>query len=155
MQSWQKLLKNLIFSELEFFLVGGAGLVLHGLPRTTLDADIYIPANSKNFKIMFELLCDDLSLSSSQLLFREHYNQVQLFEGQWFSFANDDIDIVDVYLEQPNSFYQMLAKCVDIQFMDNKVKVLSLEEIKKMKEEIGRPLDLADIALINEILETV
>ncbi len=154
MLSWQKLLKNLIDSELEFFLVGGAGLVLHGLPRTTLDADIYIPANKKNFKVLFKLLCDDLSLTSENISLRHHYEQVQLFIGQWFSFANNDIDVIDVYLDDPNSFYEMLTKCDKIEFKDNYITVLSLEEIKKMKKAVGRPLDLADIALIDEILGT-
>ncbi len=153
MQSWQKLLKNLIDSKLEFFLVGGAGLVLHGLPRTTLDADIYIPANSKNFKIVFELLCDDLSLISENISLRNHYNNVKLFVGQWFSFANDDIDIIDVYLDEPENFYSLLNKCDKINFMGRDINVLSLLEIKKMKKVAGRPLDLADIALIDEILE--
>ncbi len=153
MQSWQKLLKNLIDSKLEFFLVGGAGLVLHGLPRTTLDADIYIPANSKNFKIVFELLCDDLSLISENISLRNHYNNVKLFVGQWFSFANNDIDIIDVYLDEPENFYNLLNKCDKINFMEKDINVLSLLEIKKMKKAVGRPLDLADIALIDEILE--
>ncbi len=153
MQDWQKLLSKLTKSDLEFFLVGGAALVLHGLPRTTLDADIYIPANSKNFELLFKIVCDELSLKSEQTSLREHKNKANLFIGQWFSFSNGEIDLLDVYLEDENEFKSLFQKCETVKFNNENIKILSMREIKKMKEKIARPLDLADIALIDEFIE--
>jgi len=155
MNDWKELLEKLSQSDLDFFIVGGAALVLHGLPRTTLDIDIYIPANKKNFKLLFETLVDSMDLLSDQEPLRVHYEQCRLFEGQWFSFSNNKIDVIDVYLENENKFYEMLEDTITVEFYQNSIKLLSLKQIKKLKEEIRRPLDLADIALIDEVLEDI
>lgn len=153
-QGWTTILKTMAEHELNFVVVGGAALALHGLPRTTLDIDVFIPATTLEFEKLFHCLMDVLGLSSDQSILRKHSNQPHLFEGQWFSFANSDgLDVVDVFIVNSAKHTALKNSGFDVEFGKCGVKVASLEELKQMKLESARPIDLADVELINEILD--
>jgi len=40
-----KLFRQFSFRKIPYVIVGGMALVLHGIPRATLDIDIIVPAN--------------------------------------------------------------------------------------------------------------
>ncbi len=61
--------------------------------------------------------------------------------------------LIDVFLEAPKDFNKLLKSSQKVKFGDFHLRVASLSEIRRMKLEIGRPIDLADVALIDEFLE--
>ena len=135
-------------------MLGGAALALHGLPRTTLDIDIYIRADKMTFDKLFICLLDNLNLQSEQALFRNNSDQSHLFVGQWFTFSNSDgIDLIDVFIADDDKFESLKASVERICIYDNQIEIASLAALKKMKQECARPIDLADVVLIDEIMQ--
>ena len=61
-------LKVLSQAKVKFVVIGGSALVLHGIPRATLDVDIMVPADRENLINIF------LHLSKLKL----HTDQEQL-----------------------------------------------------------------------------
>lgn len=152
--NWSSVLKTLSAEGLDFVVVGGAALALHGLPRTTLDIDIFIPASKQNFQILFSSLLDNLKLESKQSVFRDNADQPELFVGQWFTFSvKNGNDLVDVFFTDNESFNQLNHQSETITISNQKIRIASLSELRKMKKECGRPIDLADVALIDEIMK--
>ncbi|MEA2013578.1 MAG: nucleotidyltransferase [Verrucomicrobiota bacterium] len=151
--SWTSILVNLAEDNVDFVVVGGAALSLHGLPRTTLDLDIYIAKN--NIAVIFEQL-QKLGLTTDQeSLFKVSRANPALTVGQWVTFKDSqEIDLIDVFIEDSITFSELLINAEDIKIFDSiKIKVASLTDIKQMKEKINRPIDKADIALIDEFIE--
>lgn len=152
--NWNQILRSLVDHGLDFVVVGGAALALHGLPRTTLDLDIFIPAIPESLQTLFDCLIDHLGLKSDQAVFRKNLNQSSLFVGQWVTFnTKDGLDLIDAFLADQQQFELLKATAEIITVCDRKIKIASLAALKKMKQECGRPIDLADVALINEILD--
>ena len=154
-QGWTAILTSMADHDLDFVVVGGAAMALHGLPRTTLDIDVYIPATTIEFEKLFHCLVDVLGLSSEQSVFRKHSATTHLFKGQWFTFSNDDgIDVVDVFLDDSTQHNILKKSSNVIDFANHKILIASLDELKRMKLDCARPIDLADVELINEIIGT-
>jgi len=151
---WDRVLEALVLSKIDFIIIGGAALALHGLPRTTLDIDIYIQADKDTFDELFTTLIDDLKLHSEQALFRKNSDQPHLFIGQWFTFSNsENIDLIDVFIADKEQFESLKSNSEIISIYNSTIRIASLLELKKMKQKCARPIDLADVALIDEIIQ--
>ena len=48
------------------------------------------------------------------------------------------------------SFYTLLESAEQIELNDKEIYVAHIDTLRDMKEKCGRPIDLADIALIDE-----
>ncbi len=151
--NWKNVLKTLAESGIEFVIIGGAALSLHGIPRTTLDIDIKISAKEGNIRELISTLSGKgLKLDTED--FSLLINKPELLYGQCISFSiAEGLQIIDVFLESPGDFRNLLESSVKIRIGNADIHVASLENIRKMKIEIGRPIDLADVALIDEFLK--
>lgn len=148
---WLDVLKELSNHNVDFFVVGGAALVLHGIPRTTLDIDIYIPAEKNTITSVCQVLSDKLKLESSNPHITELLEHADLLAGQWIAFSTQgNQDVVDVFFESVHEFYETFIMADDIELEGRNIKVANLDTIKQLKRNCGRPIDMADIALIEE-----
>lgn len=140
--------------NLDYALVGGYALALHGIVRATMDVDFVLTLRQSDFESA-ERALNKINLKS-RLPVR----------------AQDIIKMRKEYIEERNliawSFvdYANLSRQVDILITKDlkklktqvlsvagrKIQVATLQEILKMKEEAGRPQDLIDIANIKEKL---
>ena len=151
--NWQSYLKSLSEIEVDFVIIGGSALSLYGIPRTTIDVDIQISAKEDNIR---RLICglekSGLKLENEDFLPLTRIPE--LLYGQCISFSiPNGPQIIDVFLEAPNDFAELLKTSKKIKFGDFNLRVADLSEIRRMKIEVGRPIDLADIALIDEFWE--
>ena len=150
---WEKVLKALAESGIEFVIIGGAALSLHGIPRTTLDIDIKISAKEGNIRELINSL-SGMGLKLDNEDFSLLIGNPELLYEQCISFSiPEGLQIVDVFLDSPGDFNKLLESSVKIKIDHSDIHVASLENIRKMKIEIGRPIDLADVALIDEFLK--
>ena len=148
---WPSLLSKLSKSNFDFLVVGGGALVLHGIPRATMDIDIYVPSDDLILTGLSKLLETELNLKTQKGSSLSLVGQADLLIGQWFTFSiPDGPDIIDIYICRKGEFYA-LHESADIIEIDNEpVYVANLNTLKDMKEKSGRSIDLADIALIEE-----
>ena len=149
--NWPFILAQLAKSDQSFLVVGGAALVLHGIPRTTMDIDIYLPADSQSIAKLLSLLTDELGLSPKVEATETLMAHPEFLCGQWLPFSiPEGPDIIDVYLCRPGEFYTLLESAEQIELNDKEIYVAHIDTLRDMKEKCGRPIDLADIALIDE-----
>jgi hypothetical protein len=149
--NWPFILSQLAESEQDFLVVGGAALVLHGIPRTTMDIDIFIPSESQSIVKIFTLLKDELGLSPQIESIESLVAHPELLCGQWVPFSiPEGPDIIDVYLCRPGEFYTLQESAELIELSGSEIYVAHINTLRDMKEKCGRPIDLADIALIDE-----
>ncbi len=145
----------LVAHDVEFILIGGLAVQVHGNPRTTLDVDIVPNPGDKNMARLAEALREleatarderdeplplDLthpaSLAVGNYLLRTKFGPLDLFNG-----ARPDL----------KRYKRLEAGAIDVDLGTFAVKVIGLDDLIRMKREAGRDKDLRDIAALTEI----
>jgi len=151
-QIWHKIIKGLNKARIDYVLVGAAALVIHGLPRSTLDLDIYVPAKENILNKLFKI-ADTLGLQSGQKAILKISHSPKLFTGQWICFSHKGQDILDVFLANKGDFKRLYKNSKLKKDKKISIRVASLHDIAAMKKASGRPIDLSDLDLIKEIMK--
>ena len=146
---WHKIIDSLNKNKLDYVLVGGAALVVHGIPRSTLDIDIYIIAKAETVNKLFKIT-DALELKSEQKAILTIAHSNKLIANQWISFSYEGRDILDVFLAEERDFKKIYKKSKLERDKDISIRVASLKDIEMMKKASRRPVDIADIELIKK-----
>lgn len=146
---WHKIIDKLNKEKLNYVLVGGAALVIHGLPRSTLDIDIYVPAKEEVL-IKVCKIADSLKLKTEQKSVLAISHLPNLFVGQWICFSYKGRDILDVFFAGEKEFDKLYADSELKKDETATIRVASLKDIAAMKKMSSRPIDLADIEFIKE-----
>ncbi len=131
----------------EFMLVGGYAVALHGWPRMTMDIDFWILANPDNAKaVMRAIIAFGAPLMD---LTEEDFHK----PGMVFQIGNEPqrIDIVSAidgvdYVEAVKHAEQMMVDGLEL-------KVISLDDLIVNKRASGRPKDVADAISLERIRE--
>ncbi len=143
-------LKLLNSGHIPFVIVGGAAIALHGIPRSTLDIDIIVPAHSDIVHRLFSIVEEAGLISRHRNIF-SLMKKPNLLVGQWITFeAPEYKELLDVLFEEPEIFDRLLNRSVKRKEKQHTFYIASLDDLEAMKRMIGRPIDLADIALIQE-----
>ncbi len=132
-------------------IIGGAALVLHGIPRSTLDVDIVIPAEEETIIKVFRA-ANHIGLECQQSNVLSLTAKPNLITGQWITFEDrTGRQLIDIFLEEVKQFKRLYRNSIERQHKKMIFHIASLPDLEKMKKAGGRPIDLADIALIREI----
>ena len=103
---WHKIITKLNEAELKYVLVGAAALAIHGLPRATMDIDIYIISRQDILRKLFEI-AESLKLKSEEKSLLSINNVPELLNGQWVCFSHKGCDILDVFLADEKEFNEL------------------------------------------------
>lgn len=146
---WNRIINELNGAKLKYVLVGGAALVIHGLPRSTLDIDIYVPAKEDVLTALFKI-ADSLGLKTEQKDIIKISHLPNLFTNQWICFSYENQDILDVFLAGEKEFNKLYIDSEQKKDRTTTIRVASLKNIEIMKKKSGRPIDIADLKFIKE-----
>lgn len=146
---WHRIIDKLNKVNIKYVIVGAAALVIHGLPRSTLDIDIYVPAQEATLKKLF-LIAKELNLKSEQEDILRISHSPRLFANQWICFSYKGQDVLDVFFADEKEFKKLYGNSEQKQDKTIIVRVASLDDIAVMKKRSGRPVDLADLDIIKE-----
>ena len=149
---WDKIIKGLNKAKLEYVLVGAAALAIHGIPRGTLDLDIYVPARTDVMNKLFKV-AGALGLKSEQKNVLEISHLPGLFRGQWVCFSFKEQDVLDVFFADEDEFNNLYKNSELKKDKKISIRVASLRDIAAMKKASARPVDLSDLNLIKEIMK--
>jgi len=126
--------------EVEYLVVGGYAVSIHGYPRSTKDLDICIKVSEENALKMVQVINDfgfaSLKLTKEDFLKRDFITQL----------GNDPvrIDILNDLDGVP--FEQAWLNKKIIIYEGAPVNFIGYNELLKVKEKAGRPQDIADIS---------
>ncbi|MDI6739377.1 MAG: nucleotidyltransferase [Candidatus Edwardsbacteria bacterium] len=137
------LLKSLNDHDVRYVVIGATAFPVHGYARTTLDVDIFIDPEPGNVRRTMAALTEfgydlqDLTiedLSSQKVLIRQY-----ILETDVHPFVKGV------------SFDEVWAHRVEAEINGVTAHFADLDDLIKMKEAAGRPKDIADLQVLNEL----
>lgn len=145
--------------KVDYLLIGGLAVSLHGVERATMDVDITVAMSPANLAALIEtakelgltpvLPVPLESLSNIELL-REWHAQRNL---EAFALRTPELAgvTIDVLLFPPMDFSAMLARAVEFDVGGTAIKVVSIDDLIALKRAVGRPIDLSDIEHLQRV----
>ena len=140
-------------SGVNYALVGGYAVAIHGAIRGTMDVDFILSWELSNFKKAEQALnklglVSRLPISAMDVYnFREEYiNNRNLIEWNFYNPTrpSEKVDLIITH-NLAN------VKTINIEYQNNKIVVISKKALIRMKKESGREQDLLDIEALKKL----
>ncbi|MDI9333950.1 MAG: hypothetical protein QM533_06200 [Cytophagales bacterium] len=152
-------LQELLKGRVDFVLVGGVAVTLHGVVRGTMDLDIVLAMNdanldrfievAKSLKMTPRIPVSMEVLKDKQAIDRFHKEKHMLAFSLWP--ADPAGAVIDV-LVRPEASYEELSKDAVLKyFLGLEIKVASIKHLLLMKTAAGRGVDLFDIKALEAL----
>jgi len=140
-------------NKIEFVLVGGYAVALHGAVRGTVDVDLAISLSEKSF-VLAEKTLLALGLTCRQPLkatevfhFRKEYAEKRNLIAWSFVDVKNPMKQLDILiLEDAKKIKKAIKKVGGIS-----IPIAALNDLIKMKTRSGRPQDLEDVKALKLI----
>lgn len=148
-----KLVKKLAENNIEYAIAGGYAVAFHGAVRGTVDIDLIIKLEKESF-LKIEKTLEQIGLQSRLPIkteevfnFREEYINNRNLIAWNFINLNNPIESVDILLLEDLKKF----KTININSNNNILKVVSMNDLIKMKKRSGRPQDIEDIKILRSL----
>ncbi len=145
-QDFKELISLLNQHEVEYVLVGGYAVILHGYVRTTGDLDLWLNRTPENY-IRFINAANRFGLPTSEMTEQKFLNDKSI---DVFSFGRPPNGL-DIMLDVKGLNFQ---DCFDLSSMyetDNiKIRLINYKHLIEAKKASGRPKDLVDVIYLEE-----
>lgn len=145
-------------SGVRYLVAGGVALNLHQIARLTVDLDLIVHLETSNVQ-KFVRAMTGLGFRPKVPVDPMDFADPARREA-WiaekgmivFSFVNPNnpMEIVDIFVREPKPFEAMYARRVEVRVFETVIPILSIADLRALKEEAGRPKDLYDIKLLKE-----
>lgn len=154
MQDLSKLLKILLHKEIDFILIGGFAAVVHGSTLVTQDIDVCMSISANSLDKLRDALKDlnpwHRMNRETKLSFLEHPKNA---DGLNNIYLQTDLGVLDILSETKpaGDFNQINAKAIEIPLFGYKCKVISIDDLIKVKETMKRPKDLQAVLELKKV----
>lgn len=149
----EKLAKTLSKQGVKFAIVGGYAVALHGAIRGTVDIDLVISLDEKQFEAAQRALeslglASRLPVSSSEVFhFRDEYIRNRNLTAWSFINPDNPLDIVDIIITHDFNDITVVQKKLGKQTLP----VIAIPDLIAMKRTAGRPQDIEDIKALEKL----
>ena len=145
--------------KVNYLLIGGLAVSLHGVERATMDVDITVAMNPGNLASMIEaarelkltpVLPVPLKALADLKLLRLWHTERHL---EAFALRSPELAgvTVDVLLFPPVEFVVMAHRAVVFNVANTPIRVASIDDLISLKQAVGRPIDLSDIEHLKRV----
>jgi hypothetical protein len=140
-------------ANVRYAIVGGFAVALHGAVRGTIDLDLVLNLRLNDFekaeKVLQSLgMKSRLPITAKELIdFREEYIRNRNLIAWNFQNPKQPQETVDIIITHDLGD----MKTVSIKAAGRTLKVVSIDDLIKMKKQSGRPQDLEDIKSLKEL----
>lgn len=147
-----EILEHLNKAGVNYSVVGGYAVALHGVIRGTLDLDLILEHTQEQFEACERALkkaglTPRLPVSAREVFqFRREYIERRNLVAWSFYNPSNPFEVIDVIITHDLT----LLKRVHKKMGSTKVPVLCIEDLIKMKEESGRPQDIEDVKMLKD-----
>lgn len=141
--------------EVDFLVIGGVAVIVHGYPRNTFDLDI-LPAPGTENKVRLAGALRELDARA----FDEEAREIPLDLSHPDGLAVGNLflttkagafDLVNGVRPDLKRYRALDSRSITVTMGDLSVKVIGRDDLIAMKREAGREQDLADIAALTEV----
>ena len=156
---YESVFRELHKDKVQYLVVGGVAVNLYGILRATADLDLFVwlqnDENVKKFVGIMKRLgyrprapvpAEDLADPAKRRLWQEEKGALV------FTFVHpNSFEQVDIFLGEPIPFSEAFKKRRVMPVADFELSVVSIEDLKKMKEKAGREKDASDLAHLKKL----
>jgi len=147
-QEFLKVLKAMDNEGVDYILIGGFAVILHGLPRFTMDMDFFMKMAEKNVQKLRKALYSIFRDSDiEEITFDELAKYPVIRYGTPNGFH---IDIM-AQLGEAATYEDLEYEVMEVQ--GQKIRVATAETLLKLKEGSIRPEDKGDALFLKELLQ--
>jgi len=155
-----ELIQCLSDEQIQYVLVGGLAVQLHGFLRATFDIDLVLAMNSENLTRFIAVakrhgLVPGIpvpldSLANPDLIDQWHREKGMLA----FSLREPQPggSVVDVLVRPEVPFERLMANAVMGELSGRRVPIASIPDLLAMKRAAGRPKDMLDVIALEKIV---
>ena len=145
-RDFEDFIKLLNLHNVEYMVVGGYALAIHGKPRHTGDLDIWINISENNAELMLKVL-KDFGLASMSFTKEDFLKPGFVSQIGYPPLRIDILNTIDGI-----TFEEAVKNMNSIELgNDFKINFIGLNDFVKNKQAVGRIQDLADIREIKKL----
>lgn len=153
------LLQSLSDEHVQYVLIGGLAVQLHGFLRATFDIDLVLAMNDENLARFIAVanrygLLPAIPVPIDALRNASQIDQWHREKGMLaFSLREPQIggSVVDVLVRPEVPFDKLAANAVAGELFGRRVQIASIEDLLVMKRSANRPKDQLDIVALEKI----
>lgn len=152
-------LQSLADDQVDYVLVGGLAVQLHGFLRATFDIDLVLAMNDENLARFIGVagrwgLTPGIPVPIDSLRNAEQIDRWRREKGMLaFSLreARAGGSVVDVLVRPEISFDRLAANAVTGDLFGRRVSIASIDDLLAMKRAANRPKDQLDVAALEKL----
>lgn len=156
MNDINELLKRLLSNGIDFVLVGGFAGVVHGSTQVTRDLDILMVLSESQVDKLRKCLSDLHPRHRMNPGFKPSFiDEPKSLQGVKNLYLETDLGVLDVLTEITGvgAFERIRQHAVEITLEGHQCLVISVEDLVKAKEALGRDKDMIVARELKEILK--
>ena len=152
-----EIFKALNKAKVQYVVAGGVAVILYGVHRTTMDLDIMVKMSPENIDKLFLTLkkigyipkvpvtAEDFKKEENRKRWQKEKNM------EVFSFVHlkDSLKIVDIFIKDYIKYEQVKKKLIKVD--RQRIPILDIRQLNKLKKIAGRPKDLVDLDELNRL----
>jgi hypothetical protein len=154
-----EILQSLSDAQVQYVLVGGLAVQLHGFLRSTFDVDLVLAMNDENLARFIDIanrfgLLPVIPVPIDSLRNAQQIDQWHREKGMLaFALREPQVggSVVDVLVRPDLSFDRLIANAVMGELFGRRVPIASIDDLLAMKRIANRPKDQLDIAALEKI----
>ncbi|WP_435627820.1 DUF6036 family nucleotidyltransferase [Candidatus Ferrigenium straubiae] len=145
--------------KVDYLLIGGLAVSLHGVERATMDVDITVAMHPANLAALIEAV-KELNLAPVLPVPLESLGDIELLR-EWHAQRNLEAFAlrtpelagvtIDVLLFPPVDFAGMAARAVEFDVAGTAIRVVSIDDLIALKKAVGRPIDISDVEHLQRV----
>ena len=150
---YEKILREFYYNGVNYLIVGGIALNLHGVPRATFDLDIIVAWDESNiekieeilknlnFKTMVPVSLSELKDKSKR---KELARKKHMFALNFYN-VDDPLEEIDILIKDVSNFDELFERKKTIKIDDFEIYLISLDDLIKLKRKSKRHKDREDM----------
>jgi hypothetical protein len=159
---FEEIFRKLQEQEVDYLVVGGVALMLHGVVRMTADLDLMVMLTESNLE-KFVAVMNDMGFrprvpvpAESFISASNRKSWIEEKNMQVFSFfqPSQAISLIDVFVKEPIPYDELKKDAEAKQLGPITIPVVSIAGLIQLKQLAGRPQDLEDIKSLREIMKS-
>lgn len=146
-KKFKEILAALYTIGVDYVLVGGYAVALHGSLRLTQDLDVFVRTTDENIEKLrkaLRLVFSDISI--------EEITTAEITDYSVIRFISEDNISVDIIGNLGERFLIDDINYEDIEIDGSKIRVATLESLFRLKSNTCRPVDQEDLLYIKEMI---
>ena len=159
MKSIPDILRALTDANVQFVLVGGFAVQLHGFVRTTIDLDLVLAMDDANLTKFIDVatqfgLAPIIPVSIHSLKNAKQIDQWHKEKGMIaFALREPQVSgsVIDVLVRPEVTFDQLQVDAATVDLFGRSIKIASIEHLLFMKRIANRPKDQIDVEALEKI----